>query len=216
MIHIVPTQVGIDEVGRGAWAGPMVAAAVLFPIKPRVPRTIPIRDSKLLTSIARKRAYDFITQRAIYTVVDVGPDIIDAHGVHEAHKVLIRKCVDSFLYKYNEISSNFSDRPHRIDELTFYIDGRKITDLRVNHIYQPHGDYSYKIISCASIIAKVQRDQYMKEISKVYQEYGFDEHVGYGTTKHQKAIETYGPTPIHRMSYRPLLNRKSYPQDSEK
>ncbi|MBI2484088.1 ribonuclease HII [Candidatus Uhrbacteria bacterium] len=204
MIHIQPGQVGIDEVGRGAWAGPMVAAAVSFPLKPAIPRNIPIRDSKLLTANARMRAFDFICKNAFYIVIDVGPLDIDRFGVHSAHKNLIAACVSNFIDKY-EIHRKYSKmKMLRADDLLFYIDGTPMVDLPIKHIYQPHGDYTHKIISCASIVAKVCRDAYMKRMSQIYQNYGFERHAGYGTQIHQNALVAHGPCNIHRMSYRPL------------
>lgn len=212
MIYIKPWQVGIDEVGRGAWAGPMVAAAVMFPTKPIVPRKIHLRDSKLLTENARLRAFDYICRNAIYIIGYVDPETIDENGVHHANKNLIISCISSFLKKYN---SHYKHNNNMLasKELTFYIDGNRIADLPVKHIYQPHGDYLYKIISCASIVAKVYRDSYMKDISRRYPKYGFESHVGYGTRRHQEALAIHGPCDIHRMSYSPL---KSYPQSSKK
>lgn len=211
MVQIMPDQVGVDEVGRGAWAGPMVAAAVLFPIKPIVPRKIQLRDSKMLTENARMRAFDYISKNAFFTVIEVDHAIIDEYGVHQAHKKLINSAIFSFLEKYD--SYYYGKKFIASEQLTFYIDGNPITDLPVKHMYQPHGDYTHKIISCASIVAKVYRDSYMKKISKVYPYYGFDQHVGYGTRRHQEALTIHGPCDIHRMSYKSL---KSYPHPSRK
>lgn len=201
MIPISPYIVGIDEVGRGAWAGPMVAAAVLFPLKPRVPRNIHLRDSKLLTKNARSRAYEYICNNAFYTLVDASSRVIDEYGVHQAHKILIKKCISSFEEHYKSLYKGFKEQMTPLEELIYYIDGNPIVDLDVRHAYLPHGDMLHKVIASASIVAKVTRDAYMKSLSVFYPHYGFDRHVGYGTSFHQAALKTYGPSDHHRMSY---------------
>ncbi|MBN1779309.1 MAG: ribonuclease HII [Candidatus Buchananbacteria bacterium] len=177
---------GIDEAGRGAWAGPIVAAAVIMPLDNKIKG---IKDSKLLRLPERKSLYKKITESALaWGVGIVDYDVIDKDGLTRANFLAMELAVKS------------------IKPLPDYllIDGRnlKIADLSSSGIID--GDYKVFSIAAASIVAKVTRDNLMDELDEKYPAYGFKQHKGYGTNQHFQMLMQYGVSKIHRRSYKPI------------
>jgi ribonuclease HII len=177
--------VGIDEVGRGAWAGPLVVGAVLLGGE-----TIEgLTDSKLLSRKERVRLDGEIRQRAQGIGLGwVSARQIDQIGLSEALKLASRRALAHIHHEYKEII---------IDGTIRLIDSPKVTLMKKADLLVPS-------VSAASIVAKVARDNYMKHLDGVFPGYAFNGHVGYGTAAHRQAIDTNGVTPIHRLSFAPL------------
>lgn len=176
--------IGIDEVGRGSWAGPVCVAAVALGDK-----CIPgLTDSKKLSVEQRGQLALQIKQMASFIGVGwADAQVVDAEGLTAALRLAARQAVAAAC---------------KAD--TLLLDGHfdYIGDSRVTTIVK--GDDSEPAISAASIVAKVARDNYMKAMAVKHTGYGFERHVGYGTVLHRAALATHGPTVIHRMSFAPL------------
>ena len=182
--------IGIDEVGRGSWAGPVVIAAVFFPDDLVVPDDVVIRDSKVLSRPSRTRSAYFLRKNSTFCTLVVPTETVDQGGVHRAIVNGIRRICATMKRKISN--------PH------FLIDGTRLCALRHSHEFIIHGDSLIREIAAASIIAKDFRDRYMARMEKIYPGYGFDRHVGYGTQFHQDALQRLGVSPIHRRSFAPI------------
>ncbi len=174
---------GIDEVGRGPLAGPVCAAAVILP-----PGLIldGVNDSKKLSEKKREALYDVIAQNALcwsYAFVDA--PTIDQINIRQATHLAMENAV-----KKLSLPADF-----------LLIDGNDKIPFSVPCAYLVKGDAKSQSIAAASIMAKVTRDRYMKEMAKEYPEYAFEKHKGYGTKVHMEAIRAYGLTPLHRVSF---------------
>lgn len=176
---------GLDEAGRGPWAGPVVAAAVILPPRIRLPN---LNDSKKLTEAQRETLYTKITQRADWGVGWATHQEIDHFG-------LIRATNKAFRRALNQLSAS----PDHL-----LIDGRDRFQLPYSYTSIIKGDEKIRCISAASVIAKVTRDRMMTDYAQIYPEYHFEQHKGYGTHLHQLMLQAHGITPIHRLSYRPI------------
>lgn len=176
--------IGIDEAGRGALVGNVVAAAVILPDNFDIPY---LTDSKKLSAHQRDRLYDLITESCQWAVGVVNSKTIDKINVLNATMVAMQ---DAALQLANEDSE-------------FIVDGNKCPDLP-NCTAIVKGDLSEPAISAASIIAKVTRDRQMIILNSQYPNYGFIKHKGYGTKIHKEAIMEYGPISEHRMTFAPL------------
>ncbi|HEK9099197.1 ribonuclease HII [Bacillus pfraonensis] len=176
---------GIDEVGRGPLAGPVVTAAVVLPEDFYIPG---LNDSKKLSEAKRERFYDEIKEKAIAIGVGiVSPQVIDEINIYQATKQAMLDAI-----------ANLSCTPEHL-----LIDAMKLpTQIPQTSIIK--GDAKSISISAASIIAKVTRDHMMKELGKKHPEYGFEQHMGYGTKQHLQAIETYGVLEEHRKTFAPI------------
>ena len=175
---------GIDEAGRGPLAGPVVVASVMLPKDSMIEG---INDSKKISESRREKLYDIILQEAIsYGVRIIYQDEIDEINILQATKKGLHEAVKAMEIKPNVIL---------VDALT------GIDTLGIPYKSIIKGDAKSYSIGAASIIAKVTRDRIMREWDKVYPEYGFAGHKGYGTAKHIEAIRKYGLTPIHRRSF---------------
>jgi ribonuclease HII len=180
---------GIDEVGRGCLAGPVVASAVIMPYHKCALWYQKVRDSKLLTSGQREYLSPCIHEAAISIgtgVVD--SDIIDYHGMTFAVRLAMKLAL-ARLQPQSEYAL--------IDYLT-------IPDLSLPHKGVINGDTLCFSIACASIVAKVFRDHMMVEFDKKYPGYGFARHKGYGTREHAACLRRLGPCPLHRRSFQPV------------
>ena len=194
--------IGIDEVGRGAWAGPAVIAAIFIPRDVKIPRDIIIRDSKVLNRSQRERSAAFLRENSIFFISFVSAGTIDKYGVHRAIALgILRICskMKAKILANDDISEKTYRRRYKI-----LIDGRSVCDVSEPHEFIVHGDSTRPIISAASIIAKEYRDAYMRRVARLYQDYGFERHVGYGTKEHQEALGKHGVCAIHRRSYAPI------------
>lgn len=175
---------GIDEAGRGPLAGPVVVASVILPENSMIEG---INDSKKVSESKREKLYDVILQEAIsYGIGIIYQDEIDDINILQATKKGLHEAVMKMEIKPNVIL---------VDALT------GIDTLGVPYKSIIKGDAKSYSIGAASIIAKVTRDRIMREWDKVYPEYGFAGHKGYGTAKHIEAIKKYGLTPIHRKTF---------------
>ncbi len=175
---------GIDEAGRGPLAGPVVVAGVIMPQDSMIEG---VNDSKKVSEKKREKLYDLIINEAIsYSVAIIGQDIIDEINILNATKQGVTQVVEELDVKPNLIL---------VDALT-HIDTKGI---QYDSIIK--GDAKCYNIAAASIIAKVTRDRIMREWDKVYPQYGFVNHKGYGTAKHIAALKEYGPCPIHRSTF---------------
>lgn len=181
--------VGLDEVGRGAIAGPIVAAAVVFPVKvQRIYRIKNIRDSKLLSSKKRSNLFNnIISNSKAWSVGIVSNQVIDKIGIAKANILAMEKAIEKL---------NFYVKPDYL--LIDYLELSK-TSLPQENITK--GDQKVYSISAASIIAKVVRDSILRSLHRKYSKYGFNKHVGYGTRLHYKNLKKFGPCPIHRTSF---------------
>lgn len=180
---------GIDEVGRGPWAGPLVVGAVVLG-----GATIDgLTDSKKLSKKRREELDKIIREQAAsYGIGWVSAQEIDELGLSEALNVATRRAVEQIETSYHEIIIDGT-----INFLAGTTKGQYVTTMKKADLLVPS-------VSAASIIAKVARDNYMTEQDKVYDGYKFASHVGYGTAVHRAAIERLGVTPLHRLSFAPL------------
>lgn len=176
---------GADEAGRGACAGPLVAAACVLPVGRRgqVPD---LADSKLLSPVARERAYDEVVRRAAaWSVVVVPAAEVDARGLHVCNVEALRRAVAALW-------------PEPSYVLT---DGFPVEGLGVPGLAIWKGDRVAACVAAASVIAKVTRDRIMMKLHERYPRYDFAAHKGYVTPGHTEALARYGPCPEHRFSY---------------
>jgi ribonuclease HII len=177
--------IGIDEVGRGCWAGPLLAAAVVLD------KPIPgLRDSKKLSKMQREKLAGIIENEALAIGVGwVWPGAIDKGGITPAVKRAMTEALQMINIGYDEVIVDGN-----INYLSEYPASRAVIK----------ADDVFPAVSAASIIAKVARDKYMREIAVEYPDYGFEVHVGYGTAVHIAALQQFGVTDIHRKSYKPI------------
>lgn len=179
---------GLDEAGRGPLAGPVVAAAVI--LNPERP-VMGLGDSKKLSEKKREALYEPIFLNAISVGIGVvSPEQIDHMNILQAS-----------LYAMKLAFEQLEIRAHEA-----WIDGNQRAPLDQNIIQKTFvgGDNLHECIMAASIIAKVHRDKLMLDYAKLYPEYGFEKHKGYGTALHLKALEQHGPCAIHRFTFKPL------------
>lgn len=180
---------GVDEAGRGALAGPVVAAAVILPPSPDFPWLKSVRDSKEIPPARRESLFDLIKQEAIAVSVGIiAPQTIDVVGILNATRIAM--C-------------------HAVEELTcppdfLLIDFLRLPQLRISQKPIVHGDKLCISIACASIIAKVTRDRIMVDLDQIHPDYGLANHKGYGTRHHVYCLQQHGPSPIHRHSFAPV------------
>lgn len=173
---------GVDEVGRGPLAGPVVCAAVIMPLYDIIDG---VDDSKKLSKKKREKLYDEIINKAIaYKICRVEPEIIDEINILEATKRCMKECIEGLEIKPDVV----------------LVDAVKL-DTNLNCISIIKGDFKSYSIGAASIIAKVYRDRIMEEYSKEYPWYGFERNSGYGTKEHINKIKEIGPCSIHRKTF---------------
>ncbi len=195
--------IGIDEVGRGPIAGPVAVCAFQLLItnyelliKNGIEETkTKLKDSKKLSAKQREKWYTYLKQckkegKCDYQVSYVSSDNIDKYGIVPA----IKKALEASLLKVSPRSD--------LGEVFVYLDGGlKAGEQYINQETIIKGDELHPVISCASIVAKVSRDAIMKKYAQEYPEYGFENHVGYGTKAHYEAIKKNGLTKIHRKTF---------------
>ena len=179
---------GVDEVGRGPLAGPVVAAAVILPKDHTIEG---LRDSKKISKKRRESLFPLIYEQAI----DIGTGEVDVKTID---KINIREATFKAMKMALDDLSTIPDRA--------LIDGHPLNDQSIPNEGIIGGDDKVDSIKAASIIAKVTRDRIMKEYSIICPEYGFENHSGYGTKFHIEALEKYRATPIHRRSFKPVKN----------
>jgi len=181
---------GLDEAGRGAWAGPVYAAAVILPNDVRVKQILHgVNDSKKLSAKQRQRWKGCIQSASIaWAVASASAQEVDEIGIVPASCTAMTRALDQLHY-----------RPTHL-----LIDYVKLPDCDLPQTSLPKGDAISLSIAAASILAKTARDEYMIAIDESYPQYGFARHKGYGTALHRSALQAYGVCPIHRMSFAPM------------
>lgn len=176
---------GIDEVGRGPLAGPVVASAVILPAGIHIPG---INDSKKLTAKKREKIYQYLQEKAISTGIGVvEAEEIDTLNIYDATKKAMILALNNLSIQPDYLLIDAMTLPTSIPQKSLI-----------------KGDAVSISIASASIIAKVYRDRIMTEYSNQYPQYQFNKNMGYGTKEHLQALEKYGPTPIHRKSFSPI------------
>ncbi len=180
---------GIDEVGRGALAGPVVAAAVILPFRIKAPWVGLVRDSKQLTPKKRELLYDHIHKIAMAIGVgSVDCQAVDTLGIVRATEMAMKQAIDQLSPSAEVLLIDFMSLPE------VKLPQRGIVD----------GDSRCFSIACASIIAKVTRDRLMTELDGVYPGYLLAQHKGYGTAEHLACLRRFGPSPLHRRTFQPV------------
>ncbi|PKR78604.1 ribonuclease HII [Halalkalibacillus sediminis] len=180
---------GVDEVGRGPLAGPVVAAAVILDSTFYLPG---IDDSKKLSEKNKEDFFQYILQEAISVGVSViSHDQIDQMNIYESTKVAMKDAIN-----------NLEVTPHRL-----LLDAMELKDLPIEQVSLIKGDSKSISIAAASIVAKVTRDRLMKELHMDFPVYGWDKNMGYGTAEHLDGLDAHGPSPYHRKSFEPVKIR---------
>ena len=180
---------GVDEVGRGPLAGPVVAGAVVLPREPRLPWLKAVRDSKQLTPPTRERLAEAIRAQAVaWALGEASAGEIDALGIVGATLLAMRRALEGLGTPADSVL---------IDHLT-------IPDMPLPQRGITHGDALCLSIAAASIVAKVARDRFMSELDARYPGYGFARHKGYPTSEHIERLRQLGPSPVHRRSFAPV------------
>ena len=181
-IHLIA---GVDEVGRGPLAGPVVAAAVILPENCKIPG---LNDSKKIPKSKHKEIYEAVLQNAIAIGIGVKDNqVIDQVNIYEATKLAMIEAI-----------GQLEPQPQHL-----LIDAMKL-DLPISQTSIIKGDANSLSIAAASIVAKVTRDQMMEELDKEYPGYDFAKNAGYGTANHLAGLDQLGVTPIHRRSFEPV------------
>ena len=188
--------IGIDEVGRGPVAGPVAVGAFLIFDEAFISEvkafSIPLRDSKQLSKIQREKWFEQIQiwqqeGKCDFAVSTVSAGEIDSHGISKAIKKALAETLDTL-----ECDG----------EMLILLDGALHAPAQFNNqITIIKGDEKEPVISLASIVAKVTRDRHMTKLAERYPKYGFEQHMGYGTSAHYEAIKKFGMTPLHRRSF---------------
>lgn len=177
--------IGIDEAGRGSWAGPIAFGAYCFDLKDQIIPTV--KDSKLLSPLRRENILADLDKER-YKHVFIENYLIDQIGMSEVIRIGIKKLISMFEPK----------------ESIFLIDGNYKLDLNVEYKSLIKGDKLHYSIACASIVAKVKRDKLMDQYAKEYPIYRFELNKGYGTSLHHKALIQDGICKLHRASFKPI------------
>lgn len=174
---------GVDEAGRGPLAGPVCAAAVILPVGLELPG---LNDSKKLTEKKREELFDVITAQALSFGIAFA-------SVEEIEELNI---LNATFLAMNRAIAQLDPQP----ELAL-IDGNRNTGIEAPSRCVVKGDARCADIAAASVLAKVSRDRVMLDLAKQYPQYHFEQHKGYGTKLHYEALDAYGPSPVHRMSF---------------
>lgn len=175
---------GIDEAGRGPLAGPVVCAGVIMPLEKDM-IIEKVNDSKKLSPKVREKLYNQIIEKALdYSVVFIDENVIDKINILNATKLGMKQVLENLNLKPDLVL---------IDAVKLDSDFETISIVK--------GDEKSYLIACASILAKVERDKYMQELSKKITKYGFEKHKGYGTKLHIEMLKKYGPCSVHRKTF---------------
>ena len=206
-------MIGVDEAGRGSWAGPLVAASCWIDFEHHHLLNLGINDSKKLTHLKRKQIFNSIGNLVKYSTGVSTEREIDNYGLTFANVIAMKRSIFSLVRIINSSSNN------NFKKYIIYVDGKykpdfnKVDDhlgdnkLNIkfkNVIPLVKGDSISKTIALASIIAKETRDSIMRHYSRIYPKYSFDNHFGYGTAKHQEELLKYGVLAFHRKSFKPI------------
>lgn len=185
-----PTICGVDEAGRGPLAGDVYAAAVILDSGVTIDY---LNDSKKLSEKRREELFEIIKEKArAYCIATASVEEIDSMNILNATMLAMKRAVEGL---------------GAAPELAL-IDGNKIPDLNCETRFVIKGDATSASISAASVLAKVARDRYMKELAKKYPQYSFEQHKGYGTKLHYECLEKYGISEVHRKTFLKKLHDK--------
>ncbi|MAS35733.1 MAG: ribonuclease HII [Anaerolineaceae bacterium] len=198
---------GMDEVGRGAWAGPVTVGAVCLPLDRRDLNKIltDVRDSKVMTPRQRERTDETIKETALaWGIGSATNSEIDEHGINPATKLAMGRALDDAISRF----PNFQPDCLFLDAMIWPEKAAELPQITI-----VDGDARSLTIAAASIIAKVWRDQHMRDLDTELPQYRFGTHKGYGTGTHTWAIKTFGATPLHRMSYAPVQKAEASRND---
>lgn len=191
-----PYIFGVDEVGYGAWAGPVAAGVACLPINDTIQQALKgVRDSKDMTAHQRETMVDVIKAEAItWGVGYVEAVMIDEIGIAGAVRLAMERALQEAIARAD------------VTPDCLFVDGLGTAKplYACQHQAIKHGDALSLSIACASVLAKVWRDHYMMSLGANMPEYGFEKHKGYGTAKHLEALKTHGVTVAHRRYYRPI------------
>ena len=180
--------IGVDEAGMGPWAGPLTVGVVVLPVDVVIPG---VKDSKKIREETREDLLDLIHQAALFHQVIAGsPESIDKYGISHCWDTLVASAI-------LEARKVFPDAKA-------IVDGNRVVPIVENYEPIVKADDKYQAVSAASILAKCHQCGWMDDYHVEYPQYGFNSHRGYGTPQHKKALETYGPCPAHRKSYKPI------------
>lgn len=178
---------GVDEVGRGCWAGPVVAGAVVLPRGLSIDTLRGVRDSKQMTELQREKMNLVIQNVAVsFGIGEASSEEIDAKGILNATKLAMQRAISAL-----KLTPDY-----------YLIDAVRLAGAPCKAII--HGDALVLSITAASVIAKCYRDRLMRDLSTVYPGYGFERNAGYGVPQHIQALNELGITPINRKSFRPI------------
>lgn len=187
--------IGVDEAGRGPLAGPIVAAAVRLK-RPSFKNRID--DSKKLTSLGRDKAFLEIVKKTDFGIGILSAGAIDRVNIAVANRLAMEQAVGSLISKLKHSKSN---------NIHIIVDGNIPLKVKFPHTNIIQGDSKSKTIACASILAKVTRDRIMDLYDKMYPQYLFSKHKGYGTKEHRDIIKRIGVSQIHRKTFSPCLDK---------
>ena len=180
---------GVDEVGRGALMGPVVAAAVILPHNFKARWKSRVRDSKQLSPVIREHLFDCINEIAVSVGIGVSSnDVIDTQGIVKATYLAMKSAI-----------GQLTPEPQYL-----LIDYMSLPEISLPQKGITNGDSLCFSIACASIVAKVTRDRMIVEMDRIYPGYGLARHKGYGTKEHLACLRRYGPCSMHRRSFRPV------------
>jgi ribonuclease HII len=177
---------GLDEAGRGPWAGPVVAAAVILPKDLLIEG---LNDSKKLTPIKREKLFEIITKKAS----GIGVGIVDNNSIDELN--ILQATHKAMNIALSRLGNDYD---------IVLVDGLPVSTITGKQEAIIQGDGKSASIAAASVIAKVTRDRIMNDFSESYPQFGFSRHKGYGTKEHLAALKKYGPCPLHRRSFSPV------------
>lgn len=193
--------IGVDEVGRGPLAGPVVAGAVLLKTKRFRNRIV---DSKALSRWQREKAFYEIIEKSLFGIGVINEKVIDRLNILEATRLAMENAIWGILY---QLKKNRRYQPVIKDKVFVLVDGNVRLDIGYPYQNIIRGDQSSRSIAAASIVAKVTRDRIMDLYAQVYPQYGFFRNKGYPTAFHRQALTKHGPSLIHRQSFLKWLNQ---------
>ncbi len=197
--------VGIDEVGRGCLAGPLVTAAVILPRN----RTNPLlKDSKILSVDERHKAYKWIIQNCHYQLGIAHNRIVDQYNIYQATKIAMKRALVSLLARCNDPVGAIL-----VDAMPLELENTGITDIPLYHFYK--GETKSSSIAAASIVAKVTRDRLMEKYEGIFPGYAFEKHKGYATPIHREAIDALQESLIHRKTFLGAFLDKGHSDDTK-
>lgn len=194
--------VGCDEAGRGCWAGPVFAGAVVLPVDDRplcgLLRAAGLRDSKVLTPAQREELVPLIESVALtWALGEAGPEEVDAYGIARATRLATQRAIEGL---------------HCTPD-ALLLDAFPLPEVDCPQEAIVKGDDRSLSIAAASVLAKVYRDAKMVELDASWPGYGFAQHKGYGTPQHREALHDLGPSPLHRHSWAPVLRLRQQELD---